>query len=100
VFPILWMVSTSLKTGGALLEIPPSLIPNPINRSNYSEVWFGANFSRFTLNSFIVTVAELVGNLISCALVAYGLAMFQFKGRNIVYIAMIGTLILPGQITL
>lgn len=99
-FPFVWMLSTSLKSGGALLELPPSLLPNPVKWGNYADVWIGANFLRYTFNSVFITVLELVGMLLSCALVAYGLAMFEFKGRNLIFVAMLGTLILPGQVTL
>lgn len=100
IFPVVWMVSTSLKAGGALLEIPPNLIPNPIRWANYLEVWVDGGFFRFTLNSILITTLELVGMLLSCAMVGYGLAMFKFKLNNLIFLAMVATLVMPGQITL
>lgn len=99
-FPFAWMLSTSLKPGGALLEIPPSLIPDPVMWSNYAEVWVEQNFARYTFNSALITVLEMIGMLMSCALVGYGLAVFKFRGQSLIFAAMIATLVLPGQVTL
>ncbi len=100
VFPMIWMLSTSLKTGGALLELPPSLIPNPARWRNYLDVWIDQDFLRYTVNSVFITALQLIGTLLSCALIGYGLAMFKFKLGNIIFMAMVATLIMPGQITL
>lgn len=100
VFPFLWMVSTSLKMGGAIQKIPPEFIPDPFAWSNYSEVWVKVDFLRYTLNSTLLAAFHVIFTLLSCSMVAYGLALFSFKGKNLVYVIMLGTLMLPFQVTM
>lgn len=100
VFPFVWMISTSLKSVGAIAQMPPKLIPKPIDFSNYETVWNKVNFARFTLNSFFIVTLDLFGALLSCSLVAFGLAMFDFKLRNFLFVVMLATLMIPGQVTM
>ncbi|MEF2246362.1 MULTISPECIES: carbohydrate ABC transporter permease [unclassified Paenibacillus] len=99
-FPFLWMISTSLKTSGAVAAMPPQLIPNPIDFGNFAEVWNKVNFARYTFNSFFIVTLDMIGALLSCAVVAFGLAMFEFKGRATIFIIMLATLMIPGQVTM
>ncbi|MFK7692802.1 carbohydrate ABC transporter permease [Paenibacillus sp. HJGM_3] len=99
-FPFIWMVSTSLKTTGAVGQLPPRLIPDPISWENYKIVWEKVNFGRYTLNSLFIVAVDMVGTLLSCSLVAFGLAMYDFKLRKPLYIAMLATLMIPFQVTL
>lgn len=98
--PFLYMVSTSLMKPGNELMMPPELIPDPLVWSNFKSVWVEVNFFKYTLNSLFVTILDLIGMVFSCAIVAYGLAFFQFRGRNLIFIAMLGTMMLPSQITM
>jgi len=98
--PFLYMLSTSLTAPGSELTLPPKLIPEPFVWNNYKQVWFEVNFLQYTLNSIFVTVLDLVGTVVSCAIVAYGLAFFQFRGRGLIFLAMLGTMMLPSQITM
>lgn len=98
--PFYWMIATSFKTGAKVLELPPKWIPDPISVESYLTAWTKVNFARYTLNSTIVVVADLFGTLLSCAMVGFGLSMFQFKLKTPIYLAMISTLILPSQVTL
>lgn len=100
VFPFVWMISTSLKTVGAIAEMPPRIIPKPLDVSNYETVWNKVNFARYTLNSFIIVGLDMVGALISSSLVAFGLAMFDFKLRNVIFVVMLATMMVPGQVTM
>ncbi|GAA3408046.1 carbohydrate ABC transporter permease [Paenibacillus hodogayensis] len=98
--PFYWMVATSFKTGAKVLELPPSWIPNPITLEHYVAAWTKVNFARYMFNSTVVVIADLVGTLLSCAMVGFGLAMFQFRMKTPIYMAMLSTLILPAQVTL
>ncbi|WP_020615101.1 carbohydrate ABC transporter permease [Paenibacillus daejeonensis] len=99
-FPFVWMLSTSLKTLGAVSQLPPQLIPNPVQWANYETVWNRVDFGRYTFNSVLIVTIDLIGTLVSCAFVAFGLAMFNFKLRKVLYLAMLATLMLPFQVTL
>lgn len=100
VFPFIWMISTSLKTVGAVAQMPPKLIPNPIDFGNYATVWNKVDFARYTMNSFFIVTLDVAGALLSCSLVAFGLAMFDFKLRNLIFVVMLATLMIPGQVTM
>lgn len=100
VFPFLWMISTSLKMGGAVQKIPPEFIPHPIAWSNYSEVWLKVDFLRYTLNSTFLAVFHVIFTLLACSMIAYGLALFSFKGKKLLYIIMLGTMMMPFQVTM
>ncbi|NOU68915.1 ABC transporter permease subunit [Paenibacillus sp. LMG 31461] len=98
--PFLQMLSTSLMKPGDELTLPPKLWPHPIEWSNYYKVWVEVNFVRYAMNSVLITVLDMVGMVASCAIVAYGLAFFEFKGRNLIFLAMLGTMMLPSQVTM
>lgn len=99
-FPFIWMLSTSFKTLGAIAQMPPQLIPNPFSFDNYAEVWNKVEFGRYTFNSFFIVAFDMIGSLLSCAFVAFGLAMYKFKLRGLIYAFMLATLLIPGQITM
>ncbi|MDR6550298.1 carbohydrate ABC transporter permease [Paenibacillus qinlingensis] len=98
--PFLYMLSTSLTAAGSELTLPPKLIPEPFVWHNYTQVWIEVNFLQYTMNSIFVTLMDLIGTVASCAIVAYGLAFFQFRGRNMIFLSMLGTMMLPSQITM
>ncbi|MEJ9217892.1 carbohydrate ABC transporter permease [Paenibacillus glucanolyticus] len=100
VFPFIWMLSTSLKTVGAISQMPPQLIPNPMNWDNYMTIWNKIDFGRYTMNSFFIVSIEMVGSLVSSAFVAFGLAMFTFRLRGLIYMIMLATLMIPSQVTM
>jgi len=100
VFPFIWTLSTSLKSGGAVMNLPPEFIPDPIMWSNYKEVLLKFNFVRYTGNSFLLVTLNVTFTIVSCALVAFGLALFNFRGKTLMYFAMLGTLMLPFQVTM
>jgi len=99
--PFLWMISTSLKTIGELSQIPPRLIPEVWRFSNYPDAWnVLPNFGRIILNTCIVTALTMIGRLLSCSLVAYGFARLRFPGRDALFILVLGTMMLPEQVTI
>ena len=73
--PFLWMVATSLKKSQDVFTYPPSFLPNSFEWRNYIVGWNTLPFTTFLKNSLIVTIANVLGNLISCSLVAFGFAL-------------------------
>jgi len=98
--PFLWMVSASLKTMQDLVRIPQPFFPEVAHWSNYRVAWTSAPFTRWTINTVVVTVIRIVGTLISCTLVAYGFAFTRFKGRDVFFLLLLSTMMLPYQVTL
>jgi multiple sugar transport system permease protein len=102
--PMLWMVSTSLKTdkqifGSAELSLK-SLFPTPIDTHNYPAALQNMPFLLYLRNTLLLCICTVVGSVSSSAIVAYGFAKLQFPGRNAMFIVMIATMALPGQVTM
>jgi multiple sugar transport system permease protein len=99
--PLLWALSTALKAPAQVFVYPPRWIPNPIRWQNFSDAWSETlPFQIYFKNSLILTVLPVIGQTLSCALVAYGFARFRFPGRNLLFMIMISTLLIPPQVTL
>jgi ABC-type glycerol-3-phosphate transport system permease component len=99
--PFFWMVSTSLKTMPEVVLVPPTFFPERLTFENYVDVWTALPaLSRFTLNSVVVSASVVVGRMISCSLVAYGFARLRFPGRDVLFLLVLSTLILPEQVTM
>ncbi len=67
-FPFLWMLSTSLKTEGQAIAMPPQLMPHPFRFQNYVEAWNLLPFARFYLNTAVISVATAAGAVLLSAL--------------------------------
>jgi multiple sugar transport system permease protein len=93
--PFIWMLSASLKDEGQIFASPPIWIPSPIHWHNYPEAMALLPFGTFLTNSVIVTGAALVGEVLSCSLVAYGFARLRFPGRQALFICVLATILLP-----
>jgi multiple sugar transport system permease protein len=101
VFPILWMVSGSLKTKDVLLtETVVRLIPAwPWQWHNYVDAWREMGFSLYLGNSLILAVASVVGGALTASMVAYSFARLRFRGRDVLFVVLLGTMMIPGEVT-
>ncbi|MGQ9629851.1 MAG: carbohydrate ABC transporter permease [bacterium] len=97
-FPLIWMISTSLKTNRQIFVFPPQWIPNPVIWRNYTDVFDYAPFHIYFRNTAIIELACIVGVLLSCSLVAFGFARLNVPGRDILFILMLSTMMLPYQV--
>lgn len=102
VAPLLWALSTSLKTLGQALAYPPKLLPDPVVWQNYRDVLADQRlpFGRFFVNSLFVASAETLGRLLVCSMGAYAFARLKFRGRDTLFLLYLGTLMIPSQVTL
>lgn len=100
IMPIIWMVSTSLKAPGEIFSIPPEWIPNPIVWGNYKDAIESFPFLRYTMNSVIISGISVIGGVLSASLVAYSFAKLNWPGKNIWFIVLIATMMLPPQVTM
>jgi multiple sugar transport system permease protein len=98
VVPLAWMVVTSLQTLDETRHFPPTLVPSSAEWSNYGEVLRQAPFGRWFVNTLIVTVASVVGNLLFCSLAGYAFARIKFFGRDVVFVLVLATLMIPFQV--
>jgi multiple sugar transport system permease protein len=98
--PFVWMLSTSLKSVGAVFEYPPTFIPNPIHWDNYRRLFEVLPFARFFLNSLVVATSVTVIHVASSALAAYAFARLRFPGRDALFIGYLATLMIPAQVVI
>jgi ABC-type glycerol-3-phosphate transport system permease component len=98
--PVLWALSTSLKAPGDIFLLPPKWVPDPIRWGNYVDAMTKAPFGRYFLNTAIITGIDIVGKTLSCALVAFAFARLRWWGRDVLFLVMLSTLMLPQQVTL
>ena len=99
VAPFVWMISTSLKTGPGSIAIPQQWIPDPFVWSNYPTALGKINFPIALRNTLIYAIPAVLGTVVSCSLVAYGFARIRWPGRDIVFLVLLATMMLPGQVT-
>lgn len=100
-FPLLWLISTALKSPTEnLLQSPPQLLPLQPTLNNFTRVWQSLPFGQYLYNSIFVSVLTVVLNLLFCSLAAYPLARLSFLGRNGIFIAIVSTIMIPFQIVM
>jgi ABC-type glycerol-3-phosphate transport system permease component len=99
-FPVFWMVSTSLKEKAQIFRYPPVWIPSPFVWSNYPDALNSVPFDRYAVNTVIICVANIAGVLISSSIVAYAFARLRFPGRDVLFIIVLSELMLPPTVTL
>lgn len=98
--PFFWMISTALKEQGNVYLYPPQWIPNPIRWENFSEVMDQVPFVTFAKNTAIIVFFVIIGTLLSCSLSAYGFARLRAPGRNVIFMLVLATMMLPSAVTL
>ena len=99
-FPFFWTVSSSLKQVWELSTFPPTWLPVSPQWQNYATVLQTVPFLRWTWNSIYVVVLSTVGTVLSASVVAYAFARLRYRGRNLLFILTLGTMMLPAQVTL
>ncbi|WP_322906255.1 carbohydrate ABC transporter permease [Paenibacillus campi] len=94
--PFLWLLSVSLMPGRNVFSNPPAILPTFINFANYVQVWNYMNFPRYIMNTVMITALGVAANIVLSCMTAYPLALFRFKGRDIVFTLLIATMIIPS----
>lgn len=98
--PIFWMTTTSFQAGEKMFQLTTEWIPSVWHPENYANALTHAPFVQYFINSGVVSVAIMVGNLVFGTLAGYGLAKFRFPGDRVVLILILSTLMLPLEVTL
>jgi multiple sugar transport system permease protein len=98
--PFYWMIASSFKTPANIFSYPLQWIPNPINWQSYPTAWASQNFTLYFLNSAIIAIAITIGNLLFASLAGYSLAKFRYKGRNLLFLLILSTMMLPLEVTM
>ncbi|MFI5375651.1 MAG: carbohydrate ABC transporter permease [Candidatus Rokuibacteriota bacterium] len=102
--PIAWVVVTSLKPSENIIRLPPEWIPWPATGAHYYEVLFGssrtARIGRAFVNSLVVATGSVLVVLATSAMAAYPLARMRFPGRDLVFVMLVGSLMIPNAVLL
>lgn len=99
--PFVWMVVSSLKRDIDVFRLPIRWIPDPLSWASYERIWTGPYpLTRYIGNSLIVAVTRVVGEVFTASLAAYAFSRMQFKGRNLLFVIYLSTMIIPHQMLL
>jgi putative chitobiose transport system permease protein len=98
--PFVWLVSTSFKGAEELFSFPPVLWPKKFVLQNYTGVWNAVPFLAYTLNSIIIAAASVVLNVTLASLAGFALARYRFKGRNLIFLFVLATMMAPKEVTI
>jgi multiple sugar transport system permease protein len=95
-YPVIWMVVSSLRPNDEIFR-SPGIVLDSLQTGNYGEGWnaLSAPFSHFLINSAIVVLGCIIGNLVSCSMAAYAFARLEFTGKKLWFAIMLGTIMLP-----
>jgi multiple sugar transport system permease protein len=97
--PIMWTISTSLRTGVDSFTVPPKWLPTDFAWQNYRQVFETVPFARQIFNSTVITWGTVLGQLITAALAGYAFARLEFKGRDLLFWVVLATMMIPVQAT-
>jgi len=97
--PFVWMVLGSVKSEGELRQSPPTWWPQTASWDNYTQLFSRLDFGTYFLNSTIVAVTVTAGNLLFCSMLGYALSMLDFRGKRVIFIMVMTTLMIPGVVT-
>ncbi|MBB6632449.1 carbohydrate ABC transporter permease [Clostridium algidicarnis] len=98
--PFIWILLTALKSPEEVFANPPVIVPSKLQWQNFIEVFKLKNFSRYFLNSVVITIAITAGELITTILAAFAFSNLDFKGKDIIFTLLIGTMMVPGEVLL
>lgn len=99
-FPLFWMITVALKSNNDVFHLPPQFLPQEFDWENFIKGPLTINFGQLFINSVLITVLNTVGAVTSSMLVGYGLARICFPGRKLWFYAFVGSMMLPGIVTL
>ncbi len=95
IFPLVWVVLSSLKTFNDFNQIPMPFLPSRLYFGNYPQAWLSVPFGRYFVNTTIIVALSVAGELLSASLVGYGFSRLRFWGRNVLFAVLLSTMMLP-----
>lgn len=101
IYPLIWLVVSSFKPNDEIFQ-DLSIIATNLTTENYSNGWndLAHPFGLYLWNSAVIAIGCIVGNLLSCSMAAYAFARLKFRGRNIAFVLMLGSIMIPFQVLL
>lgn len=99
-FPIFYLLCTSFKVGGEVIQYPPTLLPPALKVDNYFAAFEVAPLFRFLLNSLVVAFGITAFQLLTSILAAFALARMEFRGKKALFVLILATMMIPGEVTI
>lgn len=100
ILPFIWMISTSLKPADEIFTIPPIIISPNSSLKAYAYLQEQYNILGIVKNTFVIAFSATILRLFFCALGGYGFAKFKFPGQGVLFAFLLGTMVIPGAVTL
>lgn len=100
IFPVYWMISTSLKHPPDIYSFPPKWFNFPIRWQNYADIFTLVDFHLYLKNTVLYTASVIIGTVFSSSMVAFGFARLRARGSIILFAIVLGTMMLPYQVTM
>jgi multiple sugar transport system permease protein len=98
--PFAWIMQVAFSSAARAYQMPPQFFPSSITLQNFANVFQDVPYLSFIRNSFFVAAAITVGQLITCPMAAYPFARLRFPGKNVLFIVLLATLMIPVQVTI
>lgn len=99
-FPIFWMISTALKTRAEVITYPIQWLPKKPQWGNFVDAVKAFPILRYIANTLFLVVVNVIGTVLSCTLVAYGFSRLKWRGRDVWFMVLLGTMMMPGVCTM
>lgn len=98
--PFMWMLASSVKPNEDIFAYPPAWLPSRITFQHYEKAFSHSAFPRYFLNSFVVAGTATIVNLFFCSLAGYAFSKLDFFGRDVIFMLILGTMMIPVHVTL
>jgi multiple sugar transport system permease protein len=96
--PFVWMIATAFKTPAD--QFTRTLLPNPVTFENFQTLWDKLPFTTLMFNSLKIAVLSTIGQLLTCSMAAFVFAAVRFRGRELLFVLLLATMLIPPQVTL
>lgn len=97
-FPLYWLITSSFKNSADVVKMPPDWFPKTFTLDNYIELFNNQPAFRWTINSLIVALVATIALIIVSSLAAYAFSKLRFKGKNIIFIVFVSSLMIPKEV--
>jgi ABC-type glycerol-3-phosphate transport system permease component len=98
--PFAWIIQVAVSGSPRAYQLPPQFLPSDVTVQNFLNVFQDVPYLNFVRNSFFIATAITVGQLITCPMAAYPFARLNFPGKNVLFIVLLATLMIPVQVTI
>ncbi|SEB64217.1 carbohydrate ABC transporter membrane protein 2, CUT1 family [Paramicrobacterium humi] len=98
VIPFVQMILAALSPSAELVTFPPPFFPSTLTFDNFAKLFATTNVLQWLVNSIIVSAAAILAHIVLCSLAGYGFARLRFRGRNVGFLMIVATIMLPTQL--